>query len=398
MQTLPNGWRWVKLSEVCEVVMGQSPEGVSYNAEGKGEPLLNGPTEFGEMFPTAVQWTTSPTRFCQVGDILLCVRGATTGRKNLADRRYCIGRGLAAIRGQPRQAHTEFLSFALDLATEQILKEAAGSTFPNIPGAKLERVEIPLPPLSEQKRLAGILKEQMAVVERARRSAGAQLQAAEVLPAAHLRAVFNSPEAERWERKRLGEILLDVRNGVYKPEGYYGRGTRMLRMFNIGRCDGRWNLVNMDSVELTSAEQQVYCLEVGDVLVNRVNSRELVGKCAVVDESTEGAVYESKNMRVRLRKDIVFPQFVAIWLNSFDGRQQVLDRLKQIVGQATINRSDLDSLELPFPPLCDQRRIAAQLSSQMSSAERLRQRLAEQLDAINKLPPALLRRAFNGAL
>ena len=111
---LPGGWRWVKLSEVCEVVKGQSPEGASYNAEGKGEPLLNGPTEFGEKYPTPVQWTISPTRFCLAGDILLCVRGATTGRKNLADRRYCIGHGLAAIRGKLDQAHTGYLSFALD--------------------------------------------------------------------------------------------------------------------------------------------------------------------------------------------------------------------------------------------------------------------------------------------
>src|SRR5664280_457172 len=104
-------WQHMALGEVADVVMGQSPEGASYNADSVGEPLLNGPSEFGSTFPTAVQWTTAPTRFAQPGEILLCVRGATTGKKNLADRRYCIGRGLAALKGKDGTCDTEFLWF-----------------------------------------------------------------------------------------------------------------------------------------------------------------------------------------------------------------------------------------------------------------------------------------------
>lgn len=88
---LPKGWKWVKLGDVCTIVMGQSPDGKSYNSSGNGEPLLNGPTEFGKIHPTPMQWTTAPTRFADPGDILFCVRGATTGKKNIADQRYCIG-------------------------------------------------------------------------------------------------------------------------------------------------------------------------------------------------------------------------------------------------------------------------------------------------------------------
>jgi type I restriction enzyme S subunit len=63
-----------------------------------------------------------------------------------------------------------------------------------------------------------------------------------------------------------------------------------------------------------------------------------------------------------------------------------------------IRTEEVASVELNLPPLADQRHIAAQLSSQMASAERLRQTLAEQLDAINRLPAALLREAFSGRL
>src|SRR4051812_27756515 len=95
---LPAEWTVATLGDIAEIVMGQSPPGDTYNTEANGLPLLNGPAEFGKRFPTAVQWTTQPARLADDGDILFCVRGNTTGRINIADRVYCIGRGLAAIR------------------------------------------------------------------------------------------------------------------------------------------------------------------------------------------------------------------------------------------------------------------------------------------------------------
>jgi len=89
--------------------MGQSPAGDTYNAAGIGIPLLNGPTEFGAVYPTARQWTTSPTKMCRRGDILFCVRGATAGRTNIADKDYCLGRGLAAIRVRQDRFDGRFL-------------------------------------------------------------------------------------------------------------------------------------------------------------------------------------------------------------------------------------------------------------------------------------------------
>ena len=183
-------WPRKKLADVCDIVMGQSPDGTSYNEEGRGDPLLNGPTEFGVRHPTTVQWTTSPTRYAETGDILLCVRGATTGCKNIADKRYCIGRGLAAMRGKGSTAITDFLWFSLDVVTTKILSESSGSTFPNIPGEKLERIEISLPSHNDQQRIAAQLSAQMASVEQLRQGLTEQLDAISHLPSCILRRAF----------------------------------------------------------------------------------------------------------------------------------------------------------------------------------------------------------------
>ena len=95
-------WEIKNLGEVSEIIMGQSPEGVSYNIEGIGSPLINGPVEFTEKYPVKIKWTSKPTKFCQVADILFCVRGSTTGRMNIANDTYCIGRGIAAIRANKK--------------------------------------------------------------------------------------------------------------------------------------------------------------------------------------------------------------------------------------------------------------------------------------------------------
>lgn len=128
----------VPLGSLAEVVMGQSPAGTTCNRESIGMALLNGPTEFGVRFPTPAQWTTSPTKVCNEGDILICVRGATAGRMNRADRTYCLGRGIAALRVSASPSETDLLHALLEATQLKLLRTAAGTIFPNISRANLE--------------------------------------------------------------------------------------------------------------------------------------------------------------------------------------------------------------------------------------------------------------------
>jgi type I restriction enzyme S subunit len=150
-------WQSYKLDEFAPINMGQSPSGDSYNFDGEGEPLLNGPTEFGRHHPKPRQWTTNPTKFCKSGDILICVRGATTGKMNWADQKYCIGRGLAALTVNSDKCVPEYVYYFVQTQTQEILARTAGSTFPNLPGEKLKSLPIPVPPLDEQRRIVAYL-------------------------------------------------------------------------------------------------------------------------------------------------------------------------------------------------------------------------------------------------
>ncbi len=141
----------VSLGDVADITMGQSPPGSAYNPIGQGVPLLNGPTEFGPRYPSPQQFTTQTTKVCQPRDILFCVRGSVA-RMNIANRKYCIGRGLAAIRGKETISTTEYLEVMLEGLTQIIVHEAkgAGSTFPNITAKRLASQKLPLPSMSDQ--------------------------------------------------------------------------------------------------------------------------------------------------------------------------------------------------------------------------------------------------------
>ena len=142
---LPVGWRIVPFSDIATIVMGQSPEGEYCNNEQIGEPLLNGPTEFGTYSPKPVQWTTDGKKYCNEGDILFCVRGSTTGRMNWADQSYVIGRGLAAIRHKSNTSLNWYVKAILDNHLRDILSAATGSTFPNVGKELLNEFKVIIP-------------------------------------------------------------------------------------------------------------------------------------------------------------------------------------------------------------------------------------------------------------
>ena len=136
--------------------MGQSPAGATVSDKG-GLPLLNGPTEFGSHHPTPVQFTTDVRKSGQLGDILFCVRGSTTGRMNWADQEYAIGRGIAAIRHRQEPTLQPLVRGVIEHGLPGLLAEATGSTFPNVSAQQLAKLPYPSLNETEQRAIAHVL-------------------------------------------------------------------------------------------------------------------------------------------------------------------------------------------------------------------------------------------------
>ena len=144
------------LDDLAVIVMGQSPSGETVSI-GEGVALLNGPTEFGPHHPHPVQFTTDPRRYALPGDLLFCVRGSTTGRMNWADRRYAIGRGVAAIRHRHALGLQPFIRAVIEAELPKLLAYATGSTFPNVSASQLAQIPCPSFTQDEQRAIAHVL-------------------------------------------------------------------------------------------------------------------------------------------------------------------------------------------------------------------------------------------------
>ena len=140
---IPQGWSNGALSDVANITMGQSPDGSSYNEEGEGIIFYQGSTDFGLRFPDIRQYTTSPSRYANKGDILMSVR-APVGALNIANNDCCIGRGLSALSSKiGSMTHLYYLMNDFRLKFEGM--NSAGTTFGSITKDELFSLPVIIP-------------------------------------------------------------------------------------------------------------------------------------------------------------------------------------------------------------------------------------------------------------
>lgn len=199
---------------------------------------------------------------------------------------------------------------------------------------------------------------------------------------------------------RLGSVVTTVQYGSSVLAKSEPPGVPMLRMNNLQ--DDGWDLSDLKYVEMSEREVDRYRLVPGDILFNRTNSKELVGKCAVFRESGEW-VFASYLIRVRTNDSVLAPQFAADFLATGIGRLQI-DRLsRQIIGMTNINAEEIRELRIPLPAVDKQRELVAAMDAarserhaKLAQAEASLAGMDEFLcEALRLSPPVLdSRRAF----
>src|ERR1035441_2982429 len=175
---------------------------------------------------------------------------------------------------------------------------------------------------------------------------------------------------EGWIANNRNAAVESMKNGLYKPASEYAEhGVACLRMYNID--GGRIIWKNIKRMLLTSDEVNGYQLAPDDLLINRVNSRELVGKTAVFPRGLEPCVYESKNIRVRLLSELVNSDFVNYQLLLF-GQYYFNYNSQQVVGMASISQPQIGDFPLLVPPRIEQDRIVSKVQATLAKVAKSR--------------------------
>ena len=198
---LPKGWKWVRLGDVAEIIMGQSPPSSTYNQNRVGLPFYQGVIDFRERYVTPRVYCSMPRKVLNPGDILLSVR-APVGKINITKEMCSIGRGNAGIRTV--EGIQLYMFYFLKNYGKQLQKISSGSVFSSITKANIENLQIPLPPLPEQKAIADVLSSLDDKIELLQEQNKTLEEMAQTL---FRKWFIDNPERKKWKKVRLGEVV-----------------------------------------------------------------------------------------------------------------------------------------------------------------------------------------------
>ncbi len=392
------------------------------------------------------------------GDVLVVKDGATTGKTAYVDA--TLGRETLVVNEHvficrtslsSIEPHWVFHCLWSESGQSQIRACLRGSAQGGIIRSFVDDVSMPLPPLPEQRRIVAAIEHHfsrldaaVASLERAqanlKRYRTSVLKAAcegELVPTeAHLAksegrgyepadqllARVLAERRARWQaqakrgRKYKEPVAPATSELPQLPEGWvwasvdqvshriqYGtsskassdaNGIPVLRMGNIQ--NGELDLSDLKYLSVQDVDVGKTLLERGDLLFNRTNSAELVGKCAVFKGTPSPACFASYLIRVTFIS--VVPKLAAAYMNSQFGRRYIGQVRSQQVGQANVNGTKLAAMPIPLPPLAEQRRIVAEVERRLSAIQQAEAAVEANLARAERLRQSILKQAFSGKL
>lgn len=391
-RALPRGWRWARLGELGTYVNGRAFKPDDWGSSGLPIVRIQNLNTLDAPFDR-FDGEVSNRHCVEDGDLLISWSASLDA--------YVWNRGPAVLNQHIFKVFVdtelvtlEYLYFAVRNAMKGIRQRVQGATMQHVTKPEFEATLVPLPPLWEQARIAAHLRELVEAATCIHTAAQVQMDTA----------------ARLWKREADGHFLgnalsqypTTLLRDITVGKGQYGTSTRsnpdeqglpVLGMPNIGVGTIKWTPLRC--VDLPDEEMSKYRLVPGDLLFNRTNSAEWVGKSAVYRDN-RSAVFASYVVRLRLNDQLALPEYVCALINSTRGRRYIEAHMTRAIGQVNISAATISGLDIPLPPLAEQRRVVARLETVRSKVLRVQEAVTTIATNTRLLEVAFLRRAFCG--
>ena len=238
-----------------------------------------------------------------------------------------------------------YLYYFLDSYIETLRKQSIGGVIKYIKLGNLTNASIPLISVSEQNKIVRILNRAKSIITHRKQ----QLEKLDLFVKARFVEMFGEPilNEKGWNMVTIGDIVTEVKYGTSKPAVEGGKYP-YLRMNNL-TYDGHLDLTNLKMIDIPDSEIEKCIVHRGDVLFNRTNSIELVGKTCVFDKD-EDMVIAGYIIRVRL-KSIMLPIVLSYFMNTDALKKKLRNMAKGAVNQANINAQEFKSINIYLPPI-----------------------------------------------
>ena len=380
----------IRLDKVCRITMGQAPSGDSYNFEGEGLPLIAGAGDFGKETPEPKKFTTASGKKSEKGEIILCIR-ATIGDLNWSDKEYCLGRGVAGLFGHMDKLDQKYLWHWLTNATPFLKSKGKGATFLQVTKEDICSLEISLPPLEEQRRIASILDK----ADELRQKRQQAFEKLDHLLKATFIDMFGDPlsNPKGFDVAKLSEQVDLIQIGPFgtqlHQEDYIENGIPLINPSHIknGKIipNHKLTVSKLKYEELTQ-----YHLRLNDVLLGR---RGEMGRCAVVTKKEVGWLCGTGSLFIRPNVTNMNPFFLELLLSS-DSIKKYLENVSQGQTMANLNKSIVGAIPLILPSIEIQNKFFI-ISEKI---DKMKSEFKNAKNQANNLFESLQNKAFSGTL
>lgn len=434
---LPKDWKWVKLSEICNVVRGGSPRPAGHPKYYNGDiPFLKVAdiTKHNGVYLNTFQYTIKEaglhkTRKISPNTLLLSNSGATLGVPKICMINATINDGVAAFLDLDNRSNLFLYYFWLS-KTRELRNINMGAAQPNLNTDIIKNYEILLPPLPTQKAIVSKIEELFSELDKGIENLRTAQMQLKTYRQAVLKCAFEGKLTAEWREENWtivqvpaglldlsmaaeDEVVYEVKNKL--PVGWknvtlgelctnveYGSAAKskekgtipVLRMGNIqnGRFD--WSdLVYTDDV----TEIEKYQLKTNDVLFNRTNSAELVGKTAIY-KGERPAIFAGYLIRINRIENLLEANFLTYFLNSLEAKKYGNSVRSFGVNQSNINGTKLKGYPILLPPIQEQFAIVQEIESRLSVADKMEESINQSLQQAEALRQSILKKAFEGSL
>ena len=340
-----------RIEELTTVVTGGTPStGKHEYWDGGNIPWLqsgccqNCDVNSTEKYITQEGYDNSSARIMPANTVMIALTGATAGKVGYLNFEACGNQSITGI-FPCNSMNQRYLFYYLLSQREKILTDCVGGAQAHISQGYVKNIKVPVLPLSEQKQIVEVLTKLSTVISMQQN----EIKTLDNLVKARFVEMFGTyPDNPfGWNTGKIQDVVSNVRYGSSRPAVEGGKYP-YLRMNNITYA-GELDLTDTKRIDVPDSELDKCTVQRGDVLFNRTNSKELVGKTCVYNRD-DMMVLAGFVIRVRVNERIL-PEFLVAFLNMDFSKQMLLGMCKTAIGQANINAKEMQNIGLYIPPI-----------------------------------------------
>ncbi|GEN32334.1 type I restriction enzyme S subunit [Cerasibacillus quisquiliarum] len=384
-----------KLGEIADISSGGTPKRTNpaYWKNGnipwvKISDIKGKYLEKTEEFITEEGLNNSSAKLFKKGTLLYTIF-ATIGECAILNIDASTNQAIAGINVKSEKVLNEYLYYFLKSIKNTVVNTGRGVAQNNINLSILKNIDVPLPEIEVQNRIINLLNKSNELVKKCK----AQIEALDQLTQSVFLEMFGDPykNPKNWPVGTIKDITLKTQYGTSKKASENKGKYPILRMGNI-TYNGFLDFNDMKYIDLDDSEAEKYLVHKGDLLFNRTNSKELVGKTAVYREELPMA-YAGYLVKL-VPNEKANSEFISGFLNSKYGKTLLYSMAKNIVGMANINAEELKRIKIYIPP----RDLQDKFASIISNILERRELLNKGLKLLEENYNSLMQRAFKGEL